>query len=238
MANVASILEIVGSRMDSMQKQINQMRAESTKTASQPPAPTQRSLECEGQDGQEKIAELTTRSADIQKQLDEMKDGHAASLKKERSVTEAVLTQKLDRLVSDKVSSVTRKAEGSATDIAKQGERINAITAAVDKQAKFLTEMNSRISQLINQAVETAVSEAMTKASRDASTESVATGAASAVQRKLDSLDDLEDSPDLDTESASLESDADQIEMTPASGNAGSKSKAASKSRKKVKSSA
>lgn len=218
MAGVARILELFGTRLDSLQMQIAQMdRIAQSASANQA---GQRGFDLRPEPpGNEKVGELQSDITQLRTQLREVKDGQAATFKKERSVTEAVLTQKIERMIGDKSAPSIRKADDAQDTVAKLSDRVNAITVAVDKQAKFLTELNAKLTQSIDAAVDRRVSDALAKQNFTPG----ATGAhvddvmgqnepsSSKAVADAESLDNLEESPDL------RESDVgDQIDMVAA----------------------
>ena len=89
----------------------------------------------------------------MRKDIDDLRDSQTSSFRTERSVLEAVLTQKLDRSVSDKVASVARRVDELSESLQRAVDRSSAITLAVDKQAKFLTDLNARLAETVDAAV-------------------------------------------------------------------------------------
>ena len=234
MAGVARILELFGTRLDSLQMQIAQMdRIAQTANANQA---GQRGFDARPEPaGNEKVGELQSDITQLRTQLREVKDGQAATFKKERSVTEAVLTQKIERMIGDKSAPSIRKADDAQDTVAKLSDRVNAITVAVDKQAKFLTELNAKLTQSIDAAVDRRVSDALAKhktmsgAAPDVQVNAVPSDDAPNNGTDADSLDNLEESPDLGQSDV-----GDQIDMV-AAGSAGAAKKGRGKGRAKAK---
>lgn len=212
MAAVASILEMIGTRMDALQSEVNKLKDSNLKTelsANPETSSNERSIT-----DTVDVKDLQTRISDVEAQIErtraevsENKSQQSASMKRERSVTEAVLTQKLEKLVGEKGSTSSKKVDETSENVARMAERINAITAAVDKQAKFLTELNHNINRSINAAVTQAVSNAVSQLKAP---EKSGDGDESG------ELSTLEDSPALDEDAATVD-DKDQIDMVEAS---------------------
>jgi uncharacterized coiled-coil protein SlyX len=237
MAGVARVLELFGTRLDSLQMQIAQM--DKNAQAGHGKYSGQRGLDILSEPPvSNKVAEMQEEITQFRKQMRDVKDGQAATFKKERSVTEAVLTQKIERMIGDKSAPSIRKVDDAQNDMAKLSDRVSAITSAVDKQAKFLTELNAKLTQSIDSAVERKVDEALAKLhNRKTSPESNDVVADVADQTNVDdashaSLDDLEESPDLGQIDPGV---GDQIDMVAVGSGQAAKKAKAGKSRAKAK---
>jgi len=226
MSEVARILQMFASRLDAVHLKVIRLEENSTQTSAQTSAQNTTQKQAPAMDtaatplGGE-VEELKANVSKVQSALRDMKDAQTSAFKKERSVTEAVLTQKLERMVGEKSAQPAQKVEDVQESVKKLADRVSAITLAVDKQAKFLTELNAHIVQSINKAVERSVAEAISKVGGNASK-------AEPPGDMTDALDELEDGPDLEKADQGPE-DKDQITMTPAGGEPAKKGKAKSR---------
>lgn len=121
--------------------------------------------------------ELDDAVSDLRGLIDDVKNQHTTGLRKERGVIEAVLTQKLDKRVADKVHGVVAekvaekvaesmaeskqagedagKSETHATqaDLEKVVGRLTRVSAEVDRQARFLSSLDGKIRETVERAV-------------------------------------------------------------------------------------
>ena len=220
MSGVARILEMFANRLDALHLKVT--RLEEGTAQKDTPLSVERALDTAAPPLGKDVEELKADVFQVQSALRDMKDAQTSAFKKERSVTEAVLTQKLERMVGEKSSQPAQNVDDVQEAVKKLTERVSAITLAVDKQAKFLTELNAHIVQSINNAVERSVTDAVSKIGNDASKSEPSSD-------MKDALDELEDGPDLEKADSETK---DQITMTPAGGEPAKKSRA--KSRGKV----
>lgn len=235
MATVAGIVEILSSRIDKLRSVVDKLDADKKSNGI-----NNRSAAAgdDAKDGMD-LSELRLEIETVRKEVRDSRDGHAASLKKERSVSEAVLTQKLDRMVGDKNAILSRKVDQVCETVAKLSEKSVAITAAVDKQAKFLMELNAGIAMTIEKAVERAL--AQKQGGRGDQVQVQRQGLTPAGETGLGNLGDLEESPDLvqipdEQRSATVaRDDGDQIDMVPVSEDPQTSKKPKAKGRKKIK---
>lgn len=236
MATVAGIVEIMSSRIDKLRDAMEKLDADVKSGGNE----TSRDAGGDGgKDNGVDLSDLKLEIESVRKEVRDSRDDQAASFKKERSVSEAVLTQKLDRMVGDKNAALARKVDQACETIAKLSEKSVAITAAVDKQAKFLMELNAGIAVTIDKAVERAMEE---KHGGSQNRTQVQVQATNSTGETEVSIGGLEDSPDLakhsDSELATAaHADGDQIDMVPVSDDHQAQKKPKGKSRKKVKAS-
>lgn len=140
---------------------------------------------------QEGVAALKTEIAD-------MRNGQSAAFKKERSITEAVLGQKLERSAGERAQSAARAAEEAASSVKQLTKKVEAVSTAVDNQARFVNDLVARIDHTIAAAVEEAVENMRGEDPEKAEAPSDETNA----------LDQLEASPKLDGDQIDLVSKA------------------------------
>ena len=223
MACVIGMVEQLHFHLRHLAEQVNalQKKQETSETAAS--EPVSRGFEPDSVDTTE-LQELRDEVLKLREEFQDSKSGHAASIKKERNVTEAVLTQKLDRMVGEKTASLSTRTESSTQTLDQLSKKVQAITMAVDKQAKFLTELTSKI----NQSIDGAVSRALTEHLQTLSAAGKQLESRGGPSEEIDTLEEtLEESPDL-----SKDADGDQIEMTPAA-NDGEKSKPKARGKRK-----
>ena len=156
MAGVATVFGVIGARVDALQAEIRKMQAGNDEKPTGVPAAIKAPVAQDDprwDSAQADAIRASEERARMRKDIDELRDSQASALKTERSVLEAVLGQKLDRSVSDKVAGVSRRVDEVADALQKAVDRSAAITAAVDKQAKFLVDLNARLTGSIDAAV-------------------------------------------------------------------------------------
>ena len=151
--------------------------------------------------------------SELRSLIDDVKGAQANGLRKERGVLEAVITQKMDKRLGEKVQeAVADKApkEPALTkpDLDKVLDRVNKIAAEVDRQAKFLVSIDTRIRDAVDRAIKQERQERQDKTTGAAPEQSGASG----------STTQLEDAPALDAEMPALQQtnasdDADEIDM-------------------------
>ena len=224
MSSLASHLERMSRRVDKLQLQVNAMRDNAEANEGRQHADTATSQQ-------------TSDIKALREDLNALRDAQPASAKKERSVIEAVLTQKLERTLGDKAASAAQTATQEIMQndgvVKRLTDRVSAISTEVENQAKFLQELGGKIERLVNDTVQRAVS------NRDAGAQNVAQGEEQSTEKHLSGTpgcEALEDAPALDAAEQSGEADqseskssdtvqqpdaaecqdASEIEMTPA----------------------
>ena len=207
MSVVAGALGNLATRVDRLQHEVSRIsKAQSTETADKEEPSLQTAM-----------SKLESLRAD----LDDLKGGQTATFKKERGITEAVLSQKLERLTSERISAATKAANDAAGSAAPLKDRVNAIAEAVDKQARFVDSLSSKIDRVIastvDRAISAAVPTAVDKAISQMSDNNTANQAGTqTAHNSQTALEELEDSPALDSGSSSLpgkDTKGDEIEM-------------------------
>lgn len=227
MANVASIIGILGARVDALQSELRSSRSDKVQ-GSDRSEDSGRAIELvktvpgEIQQLRADVESAAEARRSMREEIQRIESSRDSAFKKEKSVIEAVLTQKLERRVDDKISALGKRVDEACESMEKLRERANAIATAVDKQARFLTDMNARIAQTIDASVKRAVQQST--AGSDAGT-----------------LDALEPSPVLDQSSPPARpttSSDDQIEMVPANSATADKKPAKPRAKRASKSAA
>jgi hypothetical protein len=144
--------------------------------------------------------ELDDAVAELKCAIEEAKTHQSTGLRKERGVLEAVLTQKLDKRVADKVhdavqnsvsENIDREPKIAKADFDKVVDRMTRVTAEVDRQARFLGTLDAKVRDMIARAVREAIEP------NDDATSSTASPPSA---MPIDPADiKLEDAPSLDT---------------------------------------
>lgn len=208
MSSVAGAISHVMARMDKLQSEVaklakNAAENASTAVSSSPKAdvPEQR--------------EVDTAVVRLQRDLDEFKEGHAANAKKDRSITEAVVAQKVERVLVERISSAN-------TAVSDLRERLQETNKAVDNQASFIKDLAVKIDQrieacvvkvvtaVLNSSVRPLIDGAVKDALKMQEEHADAAPPAHNSGTTEEKLSALEESPDL-----SSHTDGDQIDMTP-----------------------
>lgn len=151
MAGVALAFPMISARVDELRTEVRKLREAGSQGSGADGSGTQNDSKYDAM--RTDIERGVNDRAQMQKEIDELRDSQASSFKTERSVLEAVLSQKLDRSVSDRVAGVSKRVDELGEALQKAVDRASAITLAVDKQAKFLTDLNARMAETVQAAV-------------------------------------------------------------------------------------
>lgn len=205
MSVVASALSQLMYKVDALQAKVNKLSSENEY------ATTNAGQEREPSAEWAQKSDLEDAVTELKGMIEEAKGQSTGGLRKERGVIEAVLTQKMDKSVTEKVqaalddrdksASATVTPEVRKSDLDRLSDRLNKVSTEVDRQAKFLASLDDRIQESIRKLMPA-----------DAKQERAAAGGASETE--------LEDAPALDLDRGEGEreeadgADGDEIDLT------------------------
>lgn len=202
MSVAASAISQLAYRVDALYAQVSRMSAdaetERSQRADEGLASNEQTARAVDPDTLVAKTDLADTVADLKASIEDAKGQNAAGLRKERGIIEAVLTQKLEKRISDRVDDLSERAkaanpghgggsEVSQEDVDALSNRIARVSTEVDRQTRYLSALDGKLRGMIERSVREILAEETSRASAPA---------ASVPSDPADSA--LEDAPSLD----------------------------------------
>ena len=165
MSVVASVISQLSYRVDALHVKVAQLDSSAHDATNSAAVSQEQSAKPDSRDMSVDYAakdDLESAVAELRGLIDEVKGQQATSLRKERGVIEAVLTQKLDKRVADKVHDAVAESKPtnpvpSKADVDTLVDRLSRVSAEVDRQARFLGTLDAKVREIVASAVREAL---------------------------------------------------------------------------------